>query len=83
MKFKLLAVSTVLASFMLTSCGGWTEEDKKNFIDACEKKSERAYCDCALEKMMNKFDNFADIKDDQAAMAEILSDEECLALDEQ
>lgn len=67
---------------ILTSCGGWTEEDKKNFIDACEKKSERAYCDCVLDKMMAKFDEFADIQEDQAAMAEILSSEECLGLDE-
>lgn len=83
MKYKLLVVSAFFGLFVLTSCGGWTEEDKKNFIDACEKKSERAYCDCALEKMMDKFDSFADIKDDQATMAEILSSEDCLALDEQ
>jgi hypothetical protein len=82
MKTKQIIASIFLGSLFLTSCGGWTEEDKRNFMDACEKKSGRPYCDCTLEKMMSKFDTFADIQKDQAAMAEILSDEECLGLEE-
>lgn len=78
MRMKYLAVSLSLATLLFTSCGGWTEEDQESFMEACEKKNDRAYCDCTLGKMMDKFDKFADIQDDQAAMAEILSSEECL-----
>jgi len=82
MKIKQLAASLILGTVFLTSCGGWTEEDQKNFMDLCEKKGDRAYCDCALEKMMAQFDSFEDITEDQGAMADILSSEDCLGLEE-
>ncbi|CAG5078867.1 hypothetical protein [Parvicella tangerina] len=82
MNFKQLAIALSLGVLFFTSCGGWTEEDQRNFMDLCEKKSERAYCDCALGKMMEKFDSFEDITEDEGALAEILSSEDCLALEE-
>ncbi len=81
MKLKQFAASLFLGAFVLSSCGGWSEEDKRNFMDICENKGERAYCDCVLEKMMSEFDSFEDITKDEAAMAEILSSEDCLGLE--
>ena len=49
-------VSSIL---LLTSCGGWSDTDKMNFKDRCEKsKFSLEYCDCALEKAMNKYGSF-------------------------
>lgn len=79
---KQITILLSVISLSMVSCGGWTDKDKTNFIEACEAKSSRAYCDCALEKMMDKFDSFSDIQNDQQAMAEILSSDECLSLEE-
>lgn len=47
---------------LFTSCGGWSNTDKLNFKDKCEKaKYDHAYCDCALEKMINKYESFDDM----------------------
>jgi hypothetical protein len=73
-------VSTLLlSSLVFTSCGGWTEKEKGQFIEACEVQNlERAYCDCVLEKAMAKFGNMADINNDEKAMAEIMVSADCL-----
>jgi hypothetical protein len=75
-----LVVTTLLFSSMVfTSCGGWTEKEKGQFIEACEVQNlERAYCDCVLEKAMSKFSNMADINNDEKAMAEIMVSADCL-----
>lgn len=81
MKLKNLALLFALGTVLLSSCGGWSEDEKKNFLDMCEKKSERAYCDCVLEKLEAEFDNYEDIKGDQGTVAKILTNEACLKLD--
>lgn len=83
MNFKQLAISFLFGSFLLTSCGAWTDEDKKNFMDFCQKEeSDKEYCECTLGKLMNEFDSFEEIRADQTAFAEALSSEECLGLEE-
>lgn len=43
----------------LSSCGGWSDTDKANFKEKCEKaKFNLDYCDCALEKVVNKYATF-------------------------
>ncbi|MCB9189851.1 MAG: hypothetical protein H6599_11300 [Flavobacteriales bacterium] len=81
MKLKKTAFLLAFGTVVLSSCGGWSEDDQKNFLDMCEKKSERAYCDCVMEKLMAEFDRYEDITEDQGAVAEILTNEECLKLD--
>lgn len=46
----------VLSILFLTSCkSGWTSSDKKAFLDACTLSPEyKEYCNCALEKVMQK-----------------------------
>jgi hypothetical protein len=64
----------------MTSCGGWSEKDEEQFHEACDKmKIVREQCDCMLEKSKANFSNFDEIKNDQKAMAEIITSEDCLA----
>ena len=79
MKFlakTLLATVTILT---ITSCGGWSEKDEKQFHEVCDKQNiVRAQCDCMMEKSKVEFDNFDAIKDDQAKFANIFLDADCL-----
>lgn len=83
MKMNQLTLSFILGTVFLTSCGGWSEEQQKVFMDECEKKGSRAYCECVMDGMMAEFDSFEEFRGNEAAMAEILSSEECLSLDEE
>jgi hypothetical protein len=74
-----LVCTLLLSSVVFTSCGGWSEKEKSQFIEACEVQNiERAYCDCILEKAIAKFDNMAEINNDEKAMAEIFVSADCL-----
>ena len=61
MRFLLSIVLSVI--FCSTSLGQWEYEAKKAFKDTCVKRSSallnlngaESYCDCALEKMMEKY----------------------------
>jgi hypothetical protein len=80
-KKKLFSVTFAftLSSLFLTSCGGWTEKEKSQFIESCEVLNlERAYCDCVLEKAMTQYSSMAEINNDEKAMAEILVSADCL-----
>lgn len=83
MKMKQLTLSLILGTAFLSSCGGWSDEQQKVFMEECEKKENRAYCECIMDGMMAEFDSFEEFRENEAAMAEILSSEECLSLDEQ
>lgn len=59
----------------LSSCGGWSESDKKNFLDDCEKsKFSSAYCNCALDKMVSHYSTFSDMVEDEENTAKLLVD---------
>lgn len=81
MKIHYLILSAL--SLLLASCGGWTDKDKTRFIEACEAKMDRTYCDCALEKAVNEFSTFEDFTEDQEAMVNILTSDDCLGLNEE
>ncbi len=71
MRFKLV----YLLGFLLgiTSCGEWTNQDKDTFIEDCQRtKFSDAYCDCALEKALDKYSTFDEMTADEENMAEIL-----------
>ena len=70
-------LKTLIYSFsmisILSSCGGWSESDKKNFLDDCEKsKFSRSYCDCALNKMTSTYSTFNDMVEDEENSAKLL-----------
>ena len=57
---KKYTLYTLAISFtVLASCkSGWNSSDKKAFLDACNLGPEyKEYCDCALEKVMEKAPN--------------------------
>lgn len=50
---KLVLLSSV--SMVLLSCGGWSEDDKKAYLDACTvSPNYKEYCECTLEKVMEE-----------------------------
>ncbi len=71
--------SIIIATTLLfASCGGWTDKNKKDFMESCENlKYEKEQCDCLLEKLMTEFSTFDDMQNDQEKMAEILTDGSC------
>ncbi|MCB9194681.1 MAG: hypothetical protein H6600_07400 [Flavobacteriales bacterium] len=80
---RLIPFGVAVLFISMTSCGGWTDKDKTKFIEACESKSPRPYCDCILDKAVNQFSTFEEFTADEEAMAEILSDAECLEMAEE
>lgn len=79
-KLRFINIATIsISCLLITSCGGWTEKEKGQFIESCEVQNlERAYCDCVLEKAMAKFSTMEEINTDEKAMAEILVSADCL-----
>lgn len=67
---KLLFISSL--SLLFNSCGGWSDSDKKNFLDDCEKaKFSTEYCDCALNKVVEKYSSFDDMVEDEENTAKL------------
>lgn len=75
MKYRFLLLSALSITTFLTSCsGGWTDEDKKQYLQSCyEGQAGRTYpddmakeyCECALEKTMQVYPHFNDIVENQ------------------
>jgi len=44
----------VLSSLFAACSSGWSDEEKKAYLDACNGPSngQKEYCDCTLEKVM-------------------------------
>lgn len=63
----------VAATLLLASCeGGWSEEDRMNFMNYCENEAgpsvqfRKAYCQCRLEQTMKVYptiNSFVENKD--------------------
>jgi len=68
----------ICLTVLMTSCGGWTDEESAEFSEICEKKNTPETCDCMKEMAQEKFSHYSDFKEDQATMAEILTDRGCL-----
>lgn len=71
MRFKIVYLLVIVLG--VSSCGQWTKQDKDNFIENCQKsKLNDAYCDCALNKAIDKYSTFDEMTADEENMAEIL-----------
>ena len=71
MRYQLFLILGLV--FTLTSCGSWSQQDKDNFIEDCQKtKLNDAFCDCALEKAVEKYSSFNKMTNSEEEMAELL-----------
>lgn len=48
-----------MGAFAVSCSSGWSQKDKDTFLDEC-KKHESMDCDCALEKVIEKYPKIAD-----------------------
>ena len=56
----------------LTSCGGWSDKNKAEYLKICEKKElSSEFCECTLEKATANYSNFATAIKDEVGMFKI------------
>ncbi len=60
--FKAPALVLVALAFTVASCGGgWSDDDKKKFMDKCSEgasamgEAGEKYCQCMLDKIVEKY----------------------------
>lgn len=59
----------------LTSCGGWSDKNKAEYLKICEKNDlSNEFCDCALEKSTANYSDFASAMNDEVGLGKILLD---------
>ena len=59
----------------LTSCGGWSDKNKAEYLKICKKKDlSNEFCDCALEKSTANYSDFASAMNDEVGLGKILLD---------
>jgi len=55
----------------LTSCGGWSDKNKAEYLKICEKKDlSIEFCECSLEKSTANYSDFASAINDDVGMGE-------------
>lgn len=49
----------VLSALFAACSSGWSDEEKKSYLDSCNRtsKGQKEYCDCTLEKVMKEAPN--------------------------
>ena len=71
MRFKLFFLLIIVLG--MSSCGKWSKQDKDHFIENCQKsKLNDSYCECALNKAIEKYRTFDEMTVDEENMAELL-----------
>ena len=59
----------------LTSCGGWSDKNKAEYLKICEKKElSSEFCECALEKSTANYSDFESAINDEVGMGETFLD---------
>jgi predicted house-cleaning noncanonical NTP pyrophosphatase (MazG superfamily) len=48
-------LTTLLLFFFLNSCCSWNDSSKKSYLTECESKLSKEFCECSLNKLMEKF----------------------------
>ena len=65
----------------LTSCGGWSDKNKAEYLKICEKKDlSNEFCKCALEKATSNYNSFVDAMNDEIGLGKIYLD--CIGKEE-
>lgn len=71
MRFKIVYLLIIVLG--MSSCGAWSKQDKATFIEDCQKtKLSDQFCNCALEKALEKYSTFDNMTADEENMAELL-----------
>lgn len=71
MNYKIIYITLLMFTF--GACSSWTKQDKDNFIEHCQKtKFNDDFCNCALDKALNKYSSFKDMTSSEKEMAELL-----------
>jgi len=59
----------------LTSCGGWSDKNKAEYLKNCKNKDlSSEFCECALEKATAKYSDYASAMNDEVGMGETFLD---------
>ena len=59
----------------LTSCGGWSDKNKAEYLKICKKKDlSIEFCECSLEKSTANYSDFASAINDEVGMGETFLD---------
>ena len=70
--FKLLPILTFL---ILNSCCSWNESSKKSYLTECEEsRLSKGFCECSLEKLINKYACYEDAMQHEGELADIFID---------
>ena len=71
--FKKKLVAYIAGLIFLTSCGGWSDKSKAEYLKICEKKDlSNEFCECALEKATANYSDFQSAMNDEIGHGEIL-----------
>jgi hypothetical protein len=58
-----MVLSVLLFTFISCSGDTWTPDQQETFLDECDSEGgSGSYCKCYLEKVMEKYPNYADSK---------------------
>jgi hypothetical protein len=59
----------------LTSCGGWSDKNKAEYLKICKKKELSSnFCECALEKSTTNYSDFDSAMKDELGTSKIFLD---------
>ncbi|MAW83440.1 MAG: hypothetical protein CL832_03245 [Crocinitomicaceae bacterium] len=73
MKISIKYWSTILITFLFYSCSGWSKKDKEIYLSECKRaKLDTTFCDCSLNKIINKYSSFEEAMRNEEDFPEIL-----------
>ncbi|MBF70283.1 MAG: hypothetical protein CL837_05000 [Crocinitomicaceae bacterium] len=73
MKISLQLLTASLLLSLSTSCGGWSKKDKEIYLTECKRaKLDSVFCNCSLEKIVEKYTSFEEAMRNEEEFPEIL-----------
>lgn len=69
---KTKIILSISICFILSSCNGWTERDRKKYLLECQRaKLDSTFCDCSLDKIIVKYSSFENAMQNEEEFIEI------------
>ena len=73
MKISIKYLCIILLTFLFSSCSGWSKKDKEVYLTECKRaKLDSIFCDCSLNKIINKYSSFEEAIRNEEDFPEIL-----------
>ena len=73
MKISLQIITASILLLFTSSCGGWSNKDKEIYLTECKRaKLDSVFCDCSLEKIVEKYNSFEEAMRNEDEFPEIL-----------